>query len=602
MSSDPTGARRPPRRLAEYSLLPARWLGAPERAKLYSPEPVGIGTAFVESLTSFITRLAAAHAVTPQALFSLFAPVLGTRRASESPSAILGNCESSPGARLDGTGDSVERIVDTLLRLTLRDDLRLLTMVPWRKALAPQSLLRLERAWCGACYDAQRRKGFPLAAPLLWSLAVVTACPVHRLHLEDRCPWCGRTSIGLHSAASPGQCPWCLGWLGRMRTAQEKARGRSDAELRMACRRATLVGDLLVAPEDLANRADARHFSATIDALVEQCAGGSRHGLARGLGRRCGTIQHWHNGTRAPRLESVTAICLELELSPVDVLTKRTRASDEMAVRMVARCRSRREPRRTRVATPAELESMKTELVRIARAKESPPSLGCVAERLGHSPAYFLRNFPVEWERITLRRAYEHGQRGRGAAKERARAWAGLLENLLEREPPVSVEEAARQCGVHKQTLYDRHGALMRRIAARHVAYRRRLIRERILPVLEAALEEEPPPPMAEVSRRLAELLGCRQTTRASNHFPELCRRIVERFAAARRLATKERHEAIEREIRSVIESLERQGREPSHNNVLAGLSKDTGNTYLLCRLVIQVRRELGLYRPSVAG
>src|SRR5713101_1567284 len=42
----------------------------PERSVLVSLEPVGVGTPWVESLTSYITRLASAHAVFPGVLMN----------------------------------------------------------------------------------------------------------------------------------------------------------------------------------------------------------------------------------------------------------------------------------------------------------------------------------------------------------------------------------------------------------------------------------------------------------------------------------------------------------------------------------------------------
>lgn len=40
----------------------------PPRSRLYHLEPIGIGTPYVESLTSYIARLAEAHCLTPKLL------------------------------------------------------------------------------------------------------------------------------------------------------------------------------------------------------------------------------------------------------------------------------------------------------------------------------------------------------------------------------------------------------------------------------------------------------------------------------------------------------------------------------------------------------
>ena len=50
----------------------------PSRSRLYHLEPIGIGTPLVESLTSYISRLAEAHCVSPKSLvINEILPVLG---------------------------------------------------------------------------------------------------------------------------------------------------------------------------------------------------------------------------------------------------------------------------------------------------------------------------------------------------------------------------------------------------------------------------------------------------------------------------------------------------------------------------------------------
>src|SRR5690349_20961516 len=59
----------------EWDLEPPRY----QHSYLYSLEPVGIGTADVESLTSYMARLAHAHCVSPAALFGRVIAPLSNR-------------------------------------------------------------------------------------------------------------------------------------------------------------------------------------------------------------------------------------------------------------------------------------------------------------------------------------------------------------------------------------------------------------------------------------------------------------------------------------------------------------------------------------------
>ena len=45
-----------------------KYLEIPQRSRLYSLEPIGVGTPFTESLSSYLTRLAQEHCVTQKKL------------------------------------------------------------------------------------------------------------------------------------------------------------------------------------------------------------------------------------------------------------------------------------------------------------------------------------------------------------------------------------------------------------------------------------------------------------------------------------------------------------------------------------------------------
>lgn len=89
----------------------------PARSRLFRLEPIGIGTAEVESLTSYIARLAEAHCVSPRKLLcdEILAPAgKDTHHYSVSP--------LFSGEQLNSMGGLAELAATSLAQLTIRDD------------------------------------------------------------------------------------------------------------------------------------------------------------------------------------------------------------------------------------------------------------------------------------------------------------------------------------------------------------------------------------------------------------------------------------------------------------------------------------------------
>ncbi len=295
------------------------------------------------------------------------------------------------------------------------------------------------------------------------------------------------------------------------------------------------------------------------------------------------------------------AVCLALELDPVDALSKTTLARDEVAALFAIECRrGRRDLHRP---PPLDRVLIEAGLRRIADAADTPPSLSATATSLGCTRAYLIRNFGDVCTRIEERRRRMRDAKqefsttlasGRVSRRRDPRSAAPMLEKLLVEEPPPSVHEVAQRCGWHKNTLYDYHGVLMRRLASRHASLRRSRIPNLIWPVLEAAaLVDEPPPSMVDVSLRLAKLLGCHETTTAWVHYPETCKAISARHATAARRAAHDRRAAVEAEIRRVIAELEGNGKAATFCSIFSRLRKQSTHTFLENRLITLVLGEL---------
>src|SRR5258708_21478685 len=192
---------------------------APPRSYLYCLKPIGIGPACVECLTSYLSRLAQEHLVHPrrliiEELFPIFERVcLPSGHGNNNLTAFW-----KDSATLNSTNLTTRDWVQALEKLTLRSDLRYLTMLTWSDVLSPRYLLRHAKSWCAFCYREWCERGFQMYEPLVWMLEVVTVCTHHNCYLNTQCvnQKCKRHLSVLAPRARPGYCDYCGYWLGEL--------------------------------------------------------------------------------------------------------------------------------------------------------------------------------------------------------------------------------------------------------------------------------------------------------------------------------------------------------------------------------------------------
>ncbi|NRR05506.1 TniQ family protein [Brevibacillus sp. RS1.1] len=181
----------------------------------YSLEPIGLGTPYVESLTSYICRLAEAHSVrTGTLVLEEIIPRIQkynsvrNRKALYRNSGAINNCgdeESYKGS-----------IVMILEDLCQRKDLSLLTMSIWRSYISLSWLHSTNRKWCPVCFEEWRKMRAPIYEPLIWKIKCLKICPIHNTLLVERCTnkKCNKTNKHLGGNLNNGFCEHCNKWLG----------------------------------------------------------------------------------------------------------------------------------------------------------------------------------------------------------------------------------------------------------------------------------------------------------------------------------------------------------------------------------------------------
>ena len=193
-------------------------LKIPQRSHLYFLEPIGIGTPFAESLSSYLTRLAQEHCLPSKKLImGEIAPVIMGNKyhpemLSKNVSTLFGNSDAKPA--INGMRDMTRSLVKALEQLTLHQDLRYLSCLTYQRIIKERDLFRQYKAWCPQCFEAWQRENKPIYEPLLWSFKDVNYCLQHNCQLCDRCSHCDSTQKAIANNSRLGYCDRCKQWLG----------------------------------------------------------------------------------------------------------------------------------------------------------------------------------------------------------------------------------------------------------------------------------------------------------------------------------------------------------------------------------------------------
>lgn len=155
--------------------------------RIYYVAPEGEGTGEIESLSSYLVRLANAHGVPLSRFFFFTEPQ--ARRQQLLRGILAGSMDI-----YNRPNQTAEHMIDWLATHgpISEDRLRRLSfagLMPGirRDTKGVKTLLR----WCPLCFAEAEAADSPPYLRLAWSPKVVTFCPVHRLLLIDRCVECG---------------------------------------------------------------------------------------------------------------------------------------------------------------------------------------------------------------------------------------------------------------------------------------------------------------------------------------------------------------------------------------------------------------------------
>lgn len=500
----------------------------PPRSQLYSLEPIGVGTALVESLTSYAARLAEAHSVSVgdlvgRVLSELANPTGPIITATAKAVRIGGHGFRACSYAVNGVTDRTARWVHALEAATTRRDLQYLTLLPLRYAL-PDQLFRRRRAWCTACFDQWRANGQIVYEPLLWAIEVSSYCPVHARRLDCICRHCARMLSALGVFSRPGYCERCGGWLGRVDGGSRPGSPIAEDEA-WTCRE---VGGLLAMLPQVDPVAVRGSFRRNLAVYLEHVAGGTVLALAEYIRCPHSILQKWLDGATVPRLENLLRTSRFLNVPASSLFAPSGPTAMNIAAAKEATARTG-----NRGVSPFRNASEIRQCLLVALDEAVPRSLSEVARGLGYTSTERLYQADRTLCHNIAARYRQSGQshwwKRPGAHRicETARLQEALEQSLKSNEP-ISVHRIAASLGYANAGYIQQKFPELCEAIGNKIALAKRAKPDIMRQALEVALHEHRAPTLTELSRRL----GYSTPTVLRAHEPVLCEQLNARHMA----------------------------------------------------------------------
>ncbi|MDZ8069099.1 MAG: TniQ family protein [Nostoc sp. DedQUE08] len=378
----------------EYELWSPEKFPMLERSRLHHLEPIGIGTPMIESLTSYVTRLAHSHGVFVNTLLSrIVNPLLQQTFIKNSTGRGLKAFFNRSHA-LNGYGIMATDFVEVLNHLTLHNQLELLTLIPFSNILVTKGLLRPHKAWCPICYQHWKENKQIIYDPLLWSLNDVRICLIHQHTLVQNCPHCHSQLLWLNWKSTLGYCSQCFQWLGGYSKTSVVTQERWIVEN---------LGEFLTNANQLSSiltqELIPKSFTHVVHTVSEDniAAFAAMHKIPKN------TFWGWYSGKTCPSLSALLQICYNLKISLSQFLTQDFNLSTTHCQNLKFDMKYSRNIRSS--PKTLDLDHIETTLTNIlSQARDPLPTIAEIAKQLKINRRILSRHFPLLSHQIVVKR------------------------------------------------------------------------------------------------------------------------------------------------------------------------------------------------------
>ncbi len=408
----------------------------PPPSTLYALQPVGVGTPQVESLTSYIARVALAHCVFPGVLMrKIIVPFAESH--AEGRSTLMDIRDGKTTGAFNSAHQTAMKAVSVLECLTQQQGLRALTMLTWAEVFPLFKLMRPTQAWCPGCLEEWRTTGQTIYEPLVWTIQAVKICSRHDCPLETQCCACRRSSPWLAWRSRPGYCSHCQQWLGTQVGTQEE--NEKQRAWQHWCTEE--VGALLALVPTLTRIPCHARISEGLTSMLRQVSQGRKETFARLVGLSPKMVGDWFYHQQLPTVENLLRVCFAVNLSLREVLLEE-HFSCSLRPEGTHGLWSRHH--RQTAHGFGKSDWVRGKLEAIARnAEMPPPSLKTVARQLGCDPHSLKVYHPVPCQVISARYVAYRQTKGQETQRQHCEEVQLAVRQLIEQGIPPTGRNVA---------------------------------------------------------------------------------------------------------------------------------------------------------------
>lgn len=374
------------------------------RSILYNIEPIGLGTGQVESLSSYLIRVAYEHNITVGHLFNKMVFPHMNKNYLERSSNYGGNRFYEGAKTINGYMENAIEVVGILEKLTSRNDLSNLTLLKLKEFISLRNLLKDSLAWCPDCIRNWKNDKKVIYYPLIWLVKPVKICKEHNRFLIDRCHVCKRNVDILRRQMIPGYCPNCCSILSK----GDETNRVNQAEMNWEIFVYENMEELLTLnPKQIDTKVFKSRFINELNSINEKYFKNSVASFSRYLNTPKSTLRYWLNGINFPSIENVLKVCFKLNKKILDLLLK-SKKLDANIFQINDKQVINNKINHTR--KPLNYDVIEKKMIELS-TMETPLSMNSVAKIVGRDRRVLYRNFPDLCKQISKRYNYYINER-----------------------------------------------------------------------------------------------------------------------------------------------------------------------------------------------
>lgn len=365
------------------------------RSRLVRPDVFGLGSPYVESLISYIVRVAAAHNVSPiRMLKKVYGPENPDIARCMYPSFF-----NYYASTMNGLGKYAQMFATETKNMTGGNQLHLTTLLPLAD-LHPSTgcgLLFDTPYWCPECLQQMIVEQGQAYRPLIWSLKLYKFCTKHNAPLVNACPHCERIQPFIMNYPDLSRCAYCYHGL-NVRCINEDIQF-SELDYWVFC----AIEDLVLNLPTLNQKASADSLRIFIRKVIKDKLKTNTTNFCKQIGLNGWALKGWLNNGEKPSLPQLLAVCYGMNILPSSIFIDGVRQfkSGELSLRKLPDKIVNRAERP--LLKPTQKKLLINALNQYAEDPKEHRPLSAIASTLGYSASCLRYWFPRQCDQISTK-------------------------------------------------------------------------------------------------------------------------------------------------------------------------------------------------------